>query len=54
MILQTGSNRLNASSTRTLNLSFDTNAETATSAVLTFNFTDDRGNNLESPFTITF
>lgn len=54
LIVQTGSNRLAASSTRTLNLSFDTNAETATSALLTFNFTDDRGNNLESSFTVTF
>jgi hypothetical protein len=54
IILQSGSNRLNASSSRTLNLLFDTNAETATSAQLVYNFTDDRGNNLEATFTITF
>ena len=54
LILQTGTNRLNASSSRTLNLIFDTNAAAATSAQLIFNFTDDRGNNLEAPFTITF
>jgi hypothetical protein len=54
LILQTGTNRLNASATRTLNLSFDTNAAAATSAQLLFNFTDDRGNNLEAPFTVTF
>ena len=54
LILQTGSNRLNASSSRILNLAFDTNAETATSAQLIFNLTDDRGNTQEAPFTITF
>ena len=54
LILQTGTNRLNASSTRTLNLIFDTNAARATSAQILYNFTDDRGNNLEAPFTVTF
>jgi hypothetical protein len=54
LILQTGSNRLGASSSRNLNLIFDTNAEQATSALLVFNFTDDRGNNQEASFTITF
>jgi hypothetical protein len=54
LILQTGTNRLNASSTRTLNLVFDTNAAAATSAQLLYNFTDDRGNTLEAPFTVTF
>ena len=54
LILQTGTNRLDASSSRTLNLIFDTNAARATSAQLLDNFTDDRGNNLEAPFTVTF
>jgi hypothetical protein len=54
LILQTGTNRLNASASRTLNLVFDTNAAQATSAQLLYNFTDDRGNNLEAPFTVTF
>jgi len=54
LILQTGSNRLNASGSRTIDLIFDTNAETATSAILVYGFTDDRGNNLEATFTITF
>ena len=54
IILISGSNRLNASSTRSFNAIFDTNAEAATSGILVFNFTDDRGNNLESTFTITF
>ena len=54
LVLQTGTNRLNASSSRTLNLIFDTNAAAATSAQLLYNFTDDRGNTLEAPFTVTF
>jgi hypothetical protein len=54
LILQTGTNRLAASSSRTLPLVFDTNAAQATSAQLLYNFTDDRGNNLEAPFTVTF
>jgi hypothetical protein len=54
LITQTGSNRLAASSNRTLQLIYDVNAGSATSGVLECNFTDDRGNALRSTFTITF
>jgi hypothetical protein len=54
LITQTGSNRLAASSSRTLQLLYDVNAGSATSGVLQCNFTDDRGNNQSASFTITF
>jgi hypothetical protein len=54
LISQSGSNRLAASATRTFQLLYDVNAGTATSGILTCNFTDDRGNNQSASFTITF
>jgi hypothetical protein len=54
LIVATGSNRLNASSTRNITLNFDNNARPATSAVILYDFTDDRGNNLQADFVITF
>jgi hypothetical protein len=53
IISQTGSNRLNASQSRTNNYIFDFNSAAATGGILEFNFTDDRGNNLTATFTIT-
>lgn len=44
IVTATGSNRINASATRTANIGFDFNAGDATAGVLQFNFTDDRGN----------
>ena len=54
LISATGSNRLNASASRAVNLLFDVNDGRATSGVLTFNFTDDRGNVLSVDFTVTY
>lgn len=54
LISQSGTNRLAASSTRTFQLLYDVNAGSATSGILTCNFTDDRGNNQSASFTITF
>jgi hypothetical protein len=54
LIVATGSNRLNASATRAISLIFDVNDDRATSGILTFNFTDDRGNTLAVDFTITY
>jgi hypothetical protein len=54
LIVATGTNRLGANATRTINLIFDVNDDRATSGILTFNFTDDRGNNLSVDFTITY
>jgi hypothetical protein len=52
IIAQTGSNRLGANATRTNTYIFDFNNGNATGAILDFNFTDDRGNNLNSSFTL--
>jgi hypothetical protein len=46
IVASTGSNRINASSTRNANIQFDFNAGDATAGRLTFSFTDDRGNAL--------
>jgi hypothetical protein len=54
LIVATGSNRLNASATRNINLIFDVNDGRATSGVLTFGFTDDRGNAQSVDFTVTY
>ncbi len=54
LIVATGSNRLEARASRTMDLLFDCNAGNATGAILVFNFTDDNRNVLESSFTITF
>lgn len=52
IVASTGSNRINASSTRNANIGFDFNAGDATAGVLQFNFTDDRGSVLTA--TISF
>jgi hypothetical protein len=54
LIASTGSNRLNASSTRSINLNYDVNDPRPTSGILTFNFTDDRGNAQAVDFTIVY
>jgi|SRR4051794_7766349 hypothetical protein len=54
LVSQTGTNRLNASATRSLPLVFDFNNGSVTGGVLTFNFTDDRGNVLAVDFPFTF
>ena len=54
LIVATGSNRLNASATRNITLIFDVNDGRATSGVLTFGFTDDRGNAQSVDFTVTY
>jgi hypothetical protein len=54
LVSQTGTNRLNASATRNLPLVFDFNNGSVTGGVLTFNFTDDRGNVLAVDFPFTF
>jgi hypothetical protein len=54
LIASTGTNRLNASASRAVNLIFDVNDDRPTSGILTFNFTDDRGNALSVDFTITY
>ena len=54
LIAATGSNRLNASATRNITLIFDVNDGRATSGVLTFGFTDDRGNAQSVDFTVTY
>jgi hypothetical protein len=54
IVSQTGTNRLNASATRNLPLVFDFNNGSVTGGVLTFNFTDDRGNVLAVDFPFTF
>ena len=54
IISQTGSNRLNASSSRSANVTIEFNNGNANDILLTVGFTDDRGNNLTAPFTITF
>ena len=54
IVSQTGSNRLNASATRNLPLVFDFNNGSVTGGVLTFNFTDDRGNVLAVDFPFSF
>lgn len=50
IIAQTGSNRLNASQSRSFSLFFDNNQSATTVYLLTVNFTDDRGNNLQVTF----
>jgi hypothetical protein len=54
LIAATGTNRLNANQTRTINLIYDVNDGRATSGILTFNLTDERGNTLAVDFTITY
>lgn len=54
LIVATGSNRLNANQSRTINLIYDVNDGRASSGILTFNFTDDRGNSLNADFTISY
>jgi hypothetical protein len=54
LIVASGSNRINASATRNLSLIYDVNDGRATSGILTFNFTDERGNTLSTDFTITY
>jgi hypothetical protein len=54
LIVATGSNRVNASATRTINLIYDVNDGRATSGILTFGFTDDRGNPQSVDFTVTY
>jgi hypothetical protein len=53
-ITQTGNNRLNANQTRQVTLYFDVNEGSSTGAILEFNFTDDKSNNLTASFTVTF
>jgi hypothetical protein len=54
LISQSGTNRLNASATRNLPLIFDFNNGSVTGGILTFNFTDDRGNVLAVDIPFTF
>lgn len=54
LIASPGSNRLNASSTPNINLISDVNDGRARSRILTFNFTDERGNTQAVDFTITY
>jgi hypothetical protein len=54
LVVATGSNRLNANGTRTIDLIYDVNDGRATSGILTFGFTDDRGNPQSVDFTVTY
>jgi hypothetical protein len=54
LVVATGSNRLNANGTRNINLIYDVNDGRATSAMLTFRFTDDGGNPQSVDFTVTY
>jgi hypothetical protein len=54
LVVATGSNRLNANATRNINLIYDVNDGRATAGILTFGFTDDRGNPQSVDFTVTY
>lgn len=54
LIASTGSNRLNASASRNINLIYDVNDPRPSSGILTFNFTDDRSNTQAVDFTIVY
>ncbi|HJZ76551.1 MAG TPA: hypothetical protein VKE51_32675 [Vicinamibacterales bacterium] len=54
LIAATGSNRLDANSTRNINLIYDVNDGRATSGILTFGFTDDRGNPQAADFDVSY
>jgi hypothetical protein len=53
IVEQTGSNRLEANATRDLLVAFDYNSQPG-AGILTYDFTDDLGNNLEADFVIDF
>lgn len=52
IMVQTGSNRLNASQARSSSYTWDFNRGDATGGTIEFGFTDDRGNNLVATFTL--
>ncbi|HMF96953.1 MAG TPA: hypothetical protein VKE96_21790 [Vicinamibacterales bacterium] len=54
LVVATGSNRLNANATRNINLIYDVNDGRATSGILTFGFTDDRGTPQSVDFTVSY
>lgn len=54
LIASTGSNRLSANAARNITLVYDVNDPRPTSGILTFNFTDDRGNTQAVDFTLVY